>query len=100
MWLASSDVLVTTTMNLETAVDMEPYLSASDDRYYLSGRSFPEQTRHNYYEVLKGRIPEFCVLASGTEAICLLVCSASCTHTHYPMTQKMNLLNAIHLEEL
>lgn len=75
------------------------YLSVTAGSYLLTGRDSPDETEHNDLEVWEGRGPEFFELVSASEAVFLLVCSASHTYVHHEMAEKMKLAQLLRPEK-
>lgn len=77
------------------ALDMsgieELYLTTTVGRYLLTGHSYPHLTGQNDFEVQEGQSPGLIVQFSGSEATCLLVCTASHTYVHHGLLRRRSL---------
>lgn len=76
------------------------HLPVTSSPYLLTVHGCLDQMEQNVFEVRKGRNPEFFKLFSGSKAIFLLVCLASHTYVHYPITGKKKLTEPLRLKEV
>lgn len=71
-----------TSKPLNIAEHKKLYLPVTGGQYLMIRRKCPDQTGHNDFEVRESRSLGLSVLISGSESICLQVCSATHTYVH------------------
>lgn len=76
---------------LDRVGDQKLYIPMGCERHLLTGRDCPELTRHIEFEVQERWSPEFFVLLSRFEEVCLQFYFILDTHVHYLMHGKKKL---------
>lgn len=79
LWIGTTNAM----MAVDSAENYELYQAVTGARYLLTGPDYPNPTGHNLIEVRERRSPVFFILVSGSEGICLLVCSIWQTDLYY-----------------
>lgn len=82
--------MIVAMMTFDRAEDEKLYRLVTSSWYMLTGRSRPEQTDHNDFEVWEGQSPALFVLVSRSGGTFVLTFSASNTYVKYPMAVKKN----------
>lgn len=83
-----------------SAADEKLYLSVTRRRYRLVDHACPDQTGYNDFKVWEGRSSWYIVLASRSEAICLLLDLPSHIYVRYPISETKKLAKLLRLEEV
>lgn len=78
-------------MSLGISESEKLFLHVIGGRFRQTFRDFPNKTGHSNPESGEGLRPGFCVLISGSEDVCVIVCPAPQIYVHYPTDDKKKL---------
>lgn len=78
--------MIYTPLHLAEAGGEKHYLPVTGDRYLLTGRTCPDQARHNNFEVRQGRSTGFFVITTWSEGTDLLLFPALHTYVFYQIS--------------